>query len=304
MELTVLICTHNRAALLEKTVVSILGCRRPENCDISILVVANACNDDTSATVQRLADNAGDIVIRHLEEPIAGKSYALNLAIENIPSGYVCLIDDDHRVDELYFVSVAQAIRQYPGVPIFCGQIIPDWTGDEPAWVHDQGKYKIYPLPIPHFELGSRPQRVKRNSKLPGGGNLIIERKVFDLVGKFSTALGPKRHNLAGSEDSDFILRALDASVDIQYCPTIVQYHYVDNERLKFQYLLSKSFQRSKTITAAQNPQRRSIPKYFWRKLFNYFFAMLLPGGIARFRFYAMRVAATLGEISGSISSR
>ncbi|WP_036300760.1 glycosyltransferase [Methylomarinum vadi] len=304
MELTVLICTHNRAALLEKTITSILACRRPENCDISILVVANACNDDTLKTVQKLADNSSDIPVRYLEEPIAGKSNALNLAIDNIPSGYICLIDDDHRVDSRYFESVAQSIRQYPGVPIFCGQIIPDWTGDEPAWIHDKGKYKIYPLPIPHFELGNAPFRVNRNNKLPGGGNLIIERKVFDSIGNFSTALGPQRHNLAGSEDSDFILRALDAGVDIQYSPTIVQYHYVDNDRLKFKYLLLKSFQRSKTIMLAKHPQQRTIPKYFWAKLANYFFAMFLPGGIARFRYYAMRVAATLGEISGLISPR
>ena len=49
MHLTVVICTHNRAVLLEKTLVSLNLAARPKGCFVDILVVANACSDGTSA---------------------------------------------------------------------------------------------------------------------------------------------------------------------------------------------------------------------------------------------------------------
>jgi hypothetical protein len=45
--------------------------------------------------------------------------------------------------------------------------------------------------------------------RIRGGGSLVLRQGVFNRVGKFSIQLGPKGHNLAGSEDSDFMQRAL-----------------------------------------------------------------------------------------------
>ena len=135
--------------------------------------------------------------------------------------------------------------------------------------------------------------------KLPGGGNLIINRKVFNQVGNFSVGLGPKGHNLSGSEDSDFIRRVLKANITIQYIPEIIQYHYVDVDRLKFNYLVRKSFQRTRSLVKVKNPESQPVPPYLWRKLFIYTSHLLFSFNIQKMRFYAMRIASTLGEIVG-----
>ena len=88
MNLTVLICTHNRAELLERTLASLNAATRPADCHIDILVVANACTDGTAALLtsygaaRRVKNN---LPLRWLAEPRPGKSYALNSAIPTIP---------------------------------------------------------------------------------------------------------------------------------------------------------------------------------------------------------------------------
>ena len=298
-KLTIVICTHNRSNLLLKTIDSIDNASCISNTDISLLVIVNACSDNTTQSLLNLKKASRNIPLSYEEEPIAGKSHALIRAVNLIKEGFICFIDDDHRVDSRYFCSVIKAIQDYQNVPLFCGQIIPDWTGHEPQWIHDQRQYKIYPLPIPHFEFGKQPLAVKHGMKLPGGGNLIVHRKIFDQVGHFSTELGPIGHNLSGSEDSDFILRVLKADIAIQYIPDIIQYHYVDEERLKISYLVQKSFQRTRSLIKASHPSSQPIPHYLWKKLFIYTNQFLFSFNLQKMRFYAMRIASTLGEIIG-----
>lgn len=131
-------------------------------------------------------------------------------------------------------------------------------------------------------------------------GNVLASGEdLFQRIGGFNTALGPKGHNLLGSEDSDFVLRALAAGEELRYEPDITRYHFVDIERLKFRYLIQKSFQRTRSITLAYNPGHSRAPRYLWRKLFNYSRRGLTCFSLTKARFYLMRIAATLGEIVG-----
>ncbi len=306
MKFTVVICTYNRSSLLMRTIESLNQAARPVNCDLSLLIVANTCTDDSVIHLQRYRETykeSNNLPLEFEEEKRPGKSHALNHAIESIEDGYLCFVDDDHRVDINYFASISMAIKTYEQANIFCGRIIPDWSGREPDWVHMEGKFRIYPLPIPDFQLGNKPLLVSAKTRLPGGGNLIVHRSIFESTGLFSTELGPKGHDLLGSEDSEFILRALSVGEVIQYIPDIIQYHYVDNNRLKLSYLVVKSFQRTRSITLATKPAKAPIPRYLWRKLMNYFAGILFSFNVNKIRFYLMRFASTMGEMMGTMES-
>jgi GT2 family glycosyltransferase len=307
MKLTIVICTHNRSALLFKTLESINTAIIPTQVNLAILVIANACSDDTQERLQeyqREQHNKHLLPLEFAEESKTGKSHALNKALTLIPDGWICFIDDDHRVDENYFKSVIDAIDNYPDILLFCGRIIPDWTGQEPAWVHEKGKYKITPFPVPYFDLGDEALMLTGKNSIPGGGNLIVEKKVFERIGIFSEALGPKGHNLMGSEDSDFILRALKAGERLEYIPAIIQYHYVDLSHLKLPYIILKSFQRNRSITLTRYPQRIRVPNYLWPKLGQYAAGVLFSFDANQIRFHLTKAAAICGQIVGSIQSR
>ncbi len=125
----------------------------------------------------------------------------------------------------------------------------------------------------------------------------MVRRAVFELNGEFSTELGPQGHDLGGGEDSEWVLRAMERGVQCQYTPGMVQYHYVDTERLRLGYLLKKSYQRTRATSRIQG--NGSVPLYMWRKLAEYGFHTLFSLSWTRRRFFLIRFAAGLGEIQG-----
>jgi len=298
--LTLLICTHNRADLLERALASINAAKRP-TMPVQVLVAANACADDTverAQAYQAKQAERGWLPLTLIEVPTPGKSHALNAAIPLIDTELTAFVDDDHRVDENYLVAIEQAAQTWPDTGIYCGRILPDWDGNEPAWVHDDGPYRIYPLPVPRYDQGNAPKAITaEEGPIPGGGNLVVRRRVFKLAGQFSTELGPHGHDLGGGEDSEYVLRVLTRGEHCQYTPDIVQHHYVDTERLQLGYLLKKSYQR--TRSTARIHGGGSVPLYMWRKLAEYGFHSVFSLSWAKQRFYWVRTAAALGEIQG-----
>lgn len=267
------------------------------------MVIVNACTDGTHAFLESYVQQVGvdeRLPMRWEAEPIPGKSYALNRGICLVESGSLAFVDDDHRVDSQYLEAVCRAFDRHPEADLFCGRILPDWDGSESDWVHDQGQYKIYPLPVPHIDLGDRAQEILPGGLVPGGGNLALRREVFDAIGYFSVELGPKGHDLAGGEDSDFVLRALNVGHRLRYVPEMIQYHYVDPQRLKMGYLLRKSLQRSRAAVAMKQVEApAAVPLYLYRKLFGYTLQAIFSLTTNRRRFYMVRMAAAIGEIAG-----
>ena len=299
-QLTVLICTHNRADLLDRVLDSLNAAKRP-TMPVQILVAANACTDDTLTRMrayQAQQTEQGWLPLRLIEVSTPGKSHALNRAIPEIGTELTAFVDDDHRVDENYLVAIEQAALTWPDAGLYCGRILPDWDGSEPAWVHDEGPYRIYPLPVPRYDQGSAAKTITaEEGPIPGGGNLVVRRQVFDLAGQFSTELGPHGHDLGGGEDSEYVLRALTRGVRCQYNPDMVQHHYVDTERLRLGYLLKKSYQRTRSTSRIHGTG--AVPLYMWRKLVEYGLHSLFGLSWAKLRFYWVRTAAALGEIQG-----
>jgi len=302
--LTIVICTHNRATLLQRTIASINRASRPSGWTASLLVVANACTDGTVPFLERYTKDAsahGFLSLRHAEERVPGKSRALNLAIKLIDGDAVAYVDDDHRVDEHYVKNVCKALDTYPEASLFCGRIVPDWDGREPRWVHDTGPYRIYPLPVPRFDIGNKPRRLAPGTATPGGGNLFLRSDLFGRVGDFSLDFGPTGHDLGGAEDIEWVKRAIAAGAILQYDPTVVQYHYVDQERLRLSYLARKAYLRSSSIVrlSPEFDTSHQVPLYMYRKVGTYLIAALGALADEKRRFYLVRLAAALGEIDG-----
>lgn len=294
--ITILICTHDRVELLARTLASLQAATRPQACEVEILVIANACTDATHAFLAAYADG---LPLRWEAEPTPGKSHALNRAMPLIDADIVAFVDDDHRVDAGFLVGIADAAQAYPQAGLFCGRILPDWDGTEPAWVHDAGPYRIYPLPVPRFDQGDTPRVLTSDIAIPGGGNLFLRGEWLQRVGPFAVEFGPVGHNLGGAEDIEWVLRALDLGAQLQYVPTVVQHHYVDTERLKLRYLMAKAFERTASTVRIHNSTATAIPRYVYRKLGRYLLFALTAWSAARRRFYLVRLAACLGEIKG-----
>jgi len=311
--LTVLISSHNRAGLLDRTLRYLNQARRPGDWAVDTLVVANACTDRTHSLLDVYAGATAEpelwgerLRLRWVAEPRMGKSHALNCAIPLLTSEWVAFVDDDHRVDGGYLEGIARAAMAYPETDIFCGRILPDWDGSEPRWVHEEGPYRIYPLPVPRYDLGNSPLASPHATATPGGGNLVLRSALFDRVGDFSTLYGPVGRGLGGAEDHEWVLRAIAGGARVQYVPDIVQYHYVDPTRLKIGYLMRKAYERTGSAVRLEGTGNGKllIPAYMIRKAGEYSLAVLRSNGAEQRRFHLVRLAASLGEIKGHLQAR
>jgi len=309
MHLTVLICTHNRSKLLQRTLASLNAAARPHNAAVDILVMANHCSDQTPELLERYRNECKSkewLPLAWFEVPQQGKSHALNCAFPHLSGDLVAFVDDDHRVDAGYLQAVCDAAHTYPDSDLFCGRILPDWNGTEPAWVHDTGPYRIYPLPVPNYDPGPEPRTIDDRGPIPGGGNLAARTRILEKVGPFDPDYGPSGHDLGGAEDLQWIRRALRLGAQMQYIPEMVQYHYVDPERLKPLYLMHKAYKRSASIIRL-HPERTGptlLPPYMVRKTLGYLGRLLISWQPDRRRFYLVRLAASLGEIRGHLQAR
>jgi len=298
MQVTILICTHNRAKLLERTLRYLNAARRPDHCTFNILVATNACTDHTGEVLEAQAANQSALPIKWVSEPVPGKSNALNKAIPLVESSVIAFVDDDHRVDKNYLCTVADAISRYPEMDLFCGRILPDWDGSEPQWVHDTGPYRIYPLPVPRFDHGEDERELPPEGPIPGGGNLCIRTALFQRVGGFSMDYGPVGHDLGGAEDLEWVKRALATGARLVYVPDVIQYHYADPERLRPSYLMHKAYERSASAIRLSGKQS-GVPLFAYRKTADYLFHAIFSISWTKRRFYLVRLAAALGEIKG-----
>lgn len=309
-DLEILICTHNRAKLLSRTLISLNKATRPKNWQVWILVVVNACTDETTSILRSYETQAaakGWIPLCWIEEPIPGKSNALNRVIPLLSAPMIAFVDDDHRVDGNYLIGIQAAVQAYPDATLFCGRILPDWNGTEPAWVHDRGRFRIYPLPVPRFDQGDEPREISRRAPIPGGGNLFMRHTVFQKVGGFLSDFGPVGHNLGGAEDLQWVGRALRLGLRLQYVPGVVQHHYVDPARLTLPYLLRKAYERSASVVRLSEDvnTRSGIPIYMARKIADYLLRSVFSiGNTSKRRFYLVRFAASMGEIKGFLQAR
>lgn len=251
---------------------------------------------------QRRGSAQGDLPLTWIVEPDPGKSKALNTALPRITTDIVTFVDDDHRVDSNYLAAICEAAETYTQADLFCGRILPDWDGSEPDWVHDNGPYRIYPLPVPRFDQGNVSCELHPDIAVPGGGNLAIRTSWIEKIGPFRTEMGPTGHDLGGAEDLDWVLRAFGLGARLRYVPNMVQYHFVDATRLTIVYLMKKAYKRTASTVNLREPGKvQKVPKYLYRKIIEYVIKSCIAINIKKRRFYLVRSAAAVGELAGYI---
>ncbi len=307
--ISLIICTHNRAPALSDALHSLKNLRIPKGCDVELVLVDNASSDGTSRLIEAFEKETEKFQVIHLREERLGKSFALNNGIGVAKGDFLVFIDDDHIVSDDYLNAIIRTVGEHGDYSIFCGRVFPDWDGSEPQWVHDNDRYPIRPFPVPRFDLGEEPLKISEDKGfIPGSGNLVMKKEVFQRIGFFSEELGPKGHNLRGGEDIEFVRRALRKGEKILYVPHIVQLHQVFSENLRLSYLVKKSYLRS--IAAYQFSTQcqfgrgnHPVPNYLLRQAITRLVKAALSISRDARRYYMVRFAATLGEINGRMKA-
>src|SRR5687768_12492925 len=106
-DISVVVCTYNRAALLPQALRSLFA-QKIENLDYEIVVVDNNSSDDTPAAVESLKSES-PVPLRYVRESRQGNAYARNAGVEQAAGSIIAYLDDDCIADENWVAIIKSA---------------------------------------------------------------------------------------------------------------------------------------------------------------------------------------------------
>jgi glucosyl-dolichyl phosphate glucuronosyltransferase len=234
--LSVIVCTYNRADLLDLSLHSLRGQRlAPQR--FEVIVVDNNSTDDTAAVVARhtaLAPN-----IRRVVETRQGLSHARNCGWEQARGQYLVYNDDDAIMPPDYLAQVIDVINRHQP-DILGGPVCPFYTSPKPRWWRDEFEFRCY-TPASGFSATCRVT----------GVNFIIRRDLLPRLGMFSPELGMVGATLGLGEEAKVLdtYRAITPAQDqkVYYAHECYLYHHVPDWKMRFGYMVRRSYVNGRT---------------------------------------------------------
>jgi glycosyltransferase involved in cell wall biosynthesis len=230
MDVSIIICTANRANDLRDTLASLAGINRPGA--VELLVVDNRSTDHTRRVVEDAAKHH-PYPLRYLFEAEDGKYAALNAGIRATTGRVIAATDDDARFETDWLERAVDGLSRY-GCEFVGGRVRPLWGGRKPEWLAETNG--LHTQVIALLDHGDRVREFGRGISWPLGVNVAYRRTVFDRVGLFDNRLGRKTGTLRNQAQREWHLRARAAGTRGFYIPEMLVHHLVAPERLEKQY--------------------------------------------------------------------
>ncbi|HET9644527.1 MAG TPA: glycosyltransferase [Burkholderiaceae bacterium] len=264
MDLTIIVCTYNRAPSLRDTLEALRRLESPPGCEWEVIVVDNNSRDETRAVVEELATTWPRL--RYAFERAQGLSHARNHGIA-AARGEVILFTDDDVLPESDWLRVTLEGLERHGADACGGYIAPIWERPPPSWLTERffGFLALRTDRSDDFPIVD-------SDHVPFGANMAFRRRVFERVGVFDTKRGRNGKVLAGGEDIEFFERLMAAGMKAWFLGRSRVHHKVEAYRLRKGYFLRWRFHASRNIAMHSEPpgSRRlfNIPFYMYPQFF------------------------------------
>jgi glycosyltransferase involved in cell wall biosynthesis len=256
-ELTVVICTYNRAESLEDTLEHLCLSTNCDRLRWELLLVDNNCSDHTPQVAERFS---GRLPLRYLLEPTQGLSHARNRALREAQGNALVFTDDDVRPLPEWLSAYADAFRDYSQAEYFGGRIIPWWPQGKPNWVRDINMALLSGLFV-SYDLGGELHWYSPEEMHPYGANFALRRSLFERLEPFRIDLGASGNIPGRGEEAEYLQRARTAGARGLYVPAAAVLHRVDAYRLRLAHLYEYGVQ--KGIASQRMNPRCAVPGRF-----------------------------------------
>jgi glycosyltransferase involved in cell wall biosynthesis len=248
--ISVIICTRNRARLLDLCLRSVLQQTVPR-AQYEVFVVDNGSTDNTPAVCAAHAD-AG---VRCILEPVAGLSRARNVGWRSAQGAVVGYLDDDGQATPGWLAGVLAAFQDVQPTPAWAGGPIDlDWHVQPPAWLDAPLQECLGAL-----DFGDRPRWLEMHERL-GGGNSFFPRALLAELGGFDERLGRVNNLLLSGEETQLQRRIEARGGRLYYHPDIRMRHDVPAERVQPAFFYRRYYWGGITDTLIRRTLREQAP--------------------------------------------
>ncbi len=234
-EISVVVCTRNRAAQLEELLTSISRLRVPVGLDWEVCIVDNGSTDNTADVVEGFQNR---IPVRLVREPVPGLSNARNRGVQEAKGRYICWTDDDVELDPEWLAAYAGAFETYPDAAIFGGRILPRLEQPTPSWfARLASKWPLTTL-LAARDFGDQALPLGFNvDRIPWGANFAV-RAVEQRGVSYDPELGVSPAQRRLGEEAEVIFRIMESGASGWWVPEAVVHHIIPLRRQSRDYVV------------------------------------------------------------------
>jgi glycosyltransferase involved in cell wall biosynthesis len=234
MEISVIICTYNRAASLQQALSSLSRMQVPKDLPWEIVVVDNNSSDNTKNVTLRFAESAdSSIRVQYVFEGRQGLNHARNAGIAAAAGDLLFYIDDDVEVTSNWLTEMKNAFDLYPIIGVG-GKVLLKTDLQRPTWWRNE-----YDGALGKFDAGDSTILSDQSytSIIGIGANLGFKKSAFKKHGLFHPHLDRRKNKVGMGGDVEFVQRAKDGGDLSMYYPGAVVYHCPVATRITKSYL-------------------------------------------------------------------
>jgi glycosyltransferase involved in cell wall biosynthesis len=230
VDLSIVLCTHNRAELLTAALTHHMG-QHTGQFQVEIIVVDNNSTDDTAAVVARLIKSS-PVEMKYIFEAAQGISYARNTGWRIARGSIIAFTDDDVMVSPDWGARIVAEFAARHDIDCVGGKVLPDWPAQPPTWLT-----RDHWAPLAILDYGNGPLQLDNyDARCLIGANFAFRREALERIGGFSPAVQRVKDGIGSIEDHEFLIRFWEAGGRALYVPAIVVVAPVDRQRLEKAY--------------------------------------------------------------------
>jgi glucosyl-dolichyl phosphate glucuronosyltransferase len=231
IQVSLIICTYNRAVLLEKCLESLVKQQFSPDA-FEAIIIDNNSNDTTIDAVSKFKGKIENF--KYVFETSQGLSYARNRGCKEAAAEYLIYLDDDAIAPPEYLTNVAGIIKEH-APDIMGGPVYPYYTTPKPRWFKDE------------YEIRKYAERSGFSATAAvSGGNFIIRKKLLENLGGFDVDLGMKGGKMGLGEERKVLEQYRAATPPgeqkVYYALECFITHHVPPEKMKLRYVMKRAY--------------------------------------------------------------